>query len=65
MIVDRHALRRIAALPRVIVDAVADLVLGHAGEPRHDRLGIAHLIETIQRLDQHRLQDVSRFQLGA
>ncbi len=65
--VNRYASRHVPAPPMLVVDLVADLVLGDSDQPAHQRGAVAalELRQPLERLHHRRLQDVARFDPGA
>ena len=65
--VNRYASRHVTAPPMLVVDLVADLVLGDSDQPAHQRGAVAalELRQPLERLHHRRLQDVARFDPGA
>ena len=61
---ERHLARHVAALTVLVVGAVADLVLGDAREPGHQRgTRVAfELAQVLERLEQRGLQHVARLE---
>ena len=64
LVVQRHLPRGVAALPLMVVGAIADLVVRDAREPPHERAGVVclQLVQVFERLHHCGLEDVARLE---